>query len=99
MGSVVPLGGDPGWLEAHAELRTLHRRKSRTYGTVEDPLANFTAVADGQPAELYVIQRTIEKLTRAKNMIRAGEADAVVEYPDCASLMLCAEALRRRRLS
>jgi hypothetical protein len=98
LGKVVAIGGDPIWLEEHEKLRGLHIRKSRTYGTLADPLGNFAAVADGEPAELYAIQRTIEKLTRAKNMIRNGDADAVKEYPDCASLMLCAEALRRRRV-
>lgn len=99
MSGIVVALGDPGWLAAHQELRRLHIRKSATYGNQDDALHNFQAVAEAtsQPPERYVIERTIEKLTRALNMIDAGTADAVKEYPDCASLMLCAEALRRRR--
>ena len=91
--------GDRRWHAAHAELRKLHVNKSSTYGTDEDPLANFTAVAakNGQPPEFYALERIEEKLTRAMNMIRAGKAGAVKEYPDIASLALCAEALLRRR--
>lgn len=91
--------GDPLWIEAHDELRALHLRKSATYGTTADPLANFAdiaAVANQQP-ERYVLERIVEKCSRALHMIDAGKADEVKEYPDVASLALCAEALRRRR--
>ena len=98
VGTAIP-AGDPDWIAAHAELLPLHLRKSSTYGNADDPLANFTTVADfnGDDPEVYVIERCIEKLTRALNMIRVDRAGEVKEYSDVASLMLCAEALRRRR--
>ena len=90
--------GDPGWLMAHGALLELHRDKSSTYGTGADPLANFTAVAaiTGDPPELYVALRMIEKLSRAVNQIRAGSPLDVAEWPDLAGLALCGEALRIR---
>ena len=93
------LNGDPLWMEAHHELRDLHLRKSATYGRDDDRFRNFTAVASlaGGPPERYALLRIIEKATRALNMIDAGDADAVAEYPDIGSLGLCCEALRRRR--
>lgn len=94
-------GADRQWLAAHGELIKLHVDKSSTYGAGTDRFANFHAVADttGKPPEHYVLQRIIEKATRALNMIDGGIADDVREYPDIASLGLCAEALRRRRLA
>lgn len=91
-------GGDPHWLAAHDALVALHLRKSATYGIEEDRFANFTAVAEttGAPAERYVLERIVEKATRALNMIDAGAQALVKEYPDIASLGLCAEALQRR---
>lgn len=92
---------DPHWLDAHRALPALHAEKSSTYGTDSDRFANFTAVAIVQPGnvprERYAIERAIEKLTRALNMIDAGSADDVVEYPDVASLALGCEAMRRHR--
>jgi hypothetical protein len=90
--------GDPLWIEAHAELAALHERKSATYGTDQEKFSNFIAVATvtGRPPELYIAERMIEKLTRTVNMIQAGDAQAVKEWPDLASLALCAEAIRRR---
>lgn len=92
-------GADQGWLETHGELLPLHIEKSATYGNEQDRLANFTAVAaaTGNRPEQYVIERIVEKATRCLNMIRAGAADEVREYPDMASLALVCEALRRRR--
>lgn len=92
-------GGDPDWLEAHAELLALHREKSSTYGTKADPLANFSESAGflGQAAEYPVLVRMFDKLSRALHMLEAGRANEVKEWPDLASLALCAEALRRRR--
>lgn len=88
-------------MEAHAELRALHVEKSSTYGTDDDPLANFSesAVMLGKPAEYAVLVRILDKASRAVHMIDAGSADDVKEWPDIASLALCAEALRRRRVS
>lgn len=90
---------DPLWFEAWEALGELHERKSSTYGSPDDPLRNFTEVGDltGEPAERYALLRIVEKATRALNMIDAGDADAVKEYPDMASLALCCEALRLRR--
>ncbi len=91
---------DNHWLEAHRELRALHFNKSATYGSETDPLANFVKtgeLADVAP-ERVAILRTVEKLVRALNMIDAGKGHLVAEYPDVASLALCCEALRRRRL-
>lgn len=92
-------GADPGWLEVHRELTDLHVEKSSTYGHDSDRLANFTGLADitGEPEELGPLMRLTEKAIRALNMIRAGNADAVREYADMASLGIICEALRRRR--
>lgn len=94
---VIP--GDPDWRDAHKELLDLHVRKSSTYGTGADPLANFSdsAVLLGKEPEYAVLVRILDKVSRAVHMIDAGQADAVKEYPDIASLALCAEALLRRR--
>lgn len=94
------LGGDPHWLAAHRDLVDLHVEKSSTYGVDDDRFSNFTAIAaaTGAPPERYVLERIVEKATRALNMIDAGAAMAVKEYPDIASLGLCAEALQRRAL-
>lgn len=94
-------GCDPHWLEAHGALPDLHERKSATYGTEDDRFANFTAVAliTRQAIERYALERLVEKATRALNMIDAGQADAVAEYPDIASLGLVCEALRRKRIN
>lgn len=74
--------------------------KSSTYGTEGDALANFSesGVVLGKPAEYAVLVRCLDKIARAVHMIDAGRADEVKEYPDLASLALCAEALRRRRV-
>jgi len=93
-----PPPGDPGWLAAHDELYTLHTKKSATYGTDADRLANFTKLGEaaGQPPERYAVERLIEKAIRALHMIDADIGSDVLEYKDIASLALCAEALRRR---
>jgi hypothetical protein len=85
-------------MKAHADLLRLHKEKSSTYGTGEDRLANFTKLGEAahQPAERYAVERLIEKAIRALHMIDAGQAQDVREYPDLASLALCAEALRNR---
>jgi hypothetical protein len=94
------VGGDPGWIQSYRELLPLHLKKSATYGTDEDKLANFTEVGEitHYPEEYYVALRIIEKLRRAVNMIERGDENDVKEWPDCASLALCGEALRRRRI-
>jgi hypothetical protein len=94
-------GADRHWLAAHGDLIALHVEKSSTYGADDDRLANFAAVSEatGAPPERYVIERIVEKATRALNMIDSGLALDVREYPDIASLGLCAEALLRRRQS
>jgi hypothetical protein len=93
-------GGDFGWLAAHADLLELHIRKSATYGTDDDRLANFTETAYilRKPPEYPIASRMIEKLSRTVHMLDAGDADLVKEWPDLASLALCAESLRRRRI-
>lgn len=91
--------GDPDYLAAHAELAALHALKSAGYGTDEDRLANFTAIADltGEPAWRYPRRRAIEKLARMEALEAQGNIAALEEeHLDVASLMLCAEALRRR---
>lgn len=91
--------GDPGYLEAHAELAVLHAEKSAGYGTDGDRLANFTAIAHmtGEPAWRYPRRRAIEKLARMEALEAQGRVDELeTEHLDVASLMLCAEALRRR---
>lgn len=91
---------DPGWVQVHGELGELHDRKSATYGTETDALANYTGTARklGEPDEYVPMIRIMEKLERAKNLIRAGRADEVKDWKDIAALAIGAEALRRRRL-
>ena len=91
-------GADPRWYEAWSALLDLHVEKSATYGEDEDRLANFTKLgaAAGQPPERYAVERLIEKAIRALHMIDADKSQEVAEYPDLASLALCAEALRIR---
>lgn len=90
---------DQGWIEVHAELLPLHTRKSDTYGSDRDALANYTETARklGEPDEYVPMVRMMEKLERARNLIRAGRADEVTDWPDIAALAIGAEALRRRR--
>lgn len=91
--------GDPDWLDAHRELVDLHIEKSSGYGTGEDPLANFTAVAalSGDPAWLYPLRRSVEKLARCESLYRQGRHAALAEeFRDLAGLALCADALLRR---
>jgi hypothetical protein len=93
-------GGDPEYLELLDELRTLHVTKSAGYGTGKDPLANFMAVAahSGQPAFVYPVLRAVEKLSRWASLYAQGRLDELEEeHLDVASLLLCAEALRRSR--
>jgi hypothetical protein len=97
-GSKRVTAGDPGWISAHADLLALHVEKSSTYGTDDDRFANFTKLGEaaGQSPERYAVERLIEKAIRALHMIDAGRSGEVQEYPDIASLALCAEALRAR---
>jgi len=92
--------GDGGWWEAWAELYPMHVDKSGTYGNQADALANYVNTSEqlGQPDEYTPMARIIEKLERARNMVLAGRADEVKEWPDIAALAIGAEALRRRRL-
>ena len=91
-------GGDPEYLRLLDELRALHVTKSAGYGTKADPLANFLTVAahSGQPAFVYPVLRAIEKLSRWSSLYAQGRVDELEEeHLDVASLLLCAEALRR----
>ena len=91
-------GGHPEYLKLLDELREIHVLKSGGYGTTDDPFANFTSIKEltGQPAFLYPMHRTIEKLTRCISLEQQGRyGELGEEFLDCASLMLCAEALRR----
>lgn len=93
------LDGDPGWYAEWVKLLALHREKSSGYGTDADPLANFTAIAalSGDPAWLYPLRRSIEKLARCESLYRQGRTgDLAEEFRDIASLSLCALALLRR---
>ncbi len=91
--------GDPDWLEVYTGLLRLHCEKSAGYGTGDDRLANFTAVAgiSGDPGFLYPMRRSVEKLARCESLYRQGKfSDLAEEFTDIASLMICAEAMRRR---
>lgn len=93
------VNGDPDYLNALADLRSLHVLKSSGYGTPIDPLANFTAIAKltGEPAYRYPRRRAIEKLARMEALEAQGRTTELEEeHLDVASLLLCAEALRRR---
>lgn len=96
---MASVSGDPNWLAGWRELELLHRRKSSTYGTEDDALANFVKIgeAKAQDPEVYVLDRMMEKLIRCMHMLQAGDGGKIEEWPDLASLALCAEALRRRR--
>lgn len=98
-GCCAPPAGDPGWHEVHRELAALHSEKSSTYGNAADAFANYTGTAEafGEPDEFAPALRIHEKLIRAINMLRAGRADEIKEWPDIAALAIGAEALRRRR--
>ena len=90
--------GHPEYLRLLDELRATHLEKSGGYGTEEDPFANFTAVArhNGRPAYAYAVDRVIEKLERWKSLFAQGRFEELgEEHLDAASLLLCAEALRR----
>ena len=92
--------GDPNWIEAWAELYSLHRTKAGDYGTADDSLANYvlTSEAVGEPDEFTPALRCQEKIVRNLNLIRDGRADDA-DWMDLAALALGAEALRRRRRS
>lgn len=91
--------GDPDWLAAHKDLYDLHLEKSGGYGTDQDPLANFAAVAasTGQPAYLYPLDRIVEKIARIRSLEAQGRIGELGEdLGDIAGLALCASALWRR---
>ena len=94
-----PRGGDQGWWLVHSELGVLHASKADGYGTDEDALANYVRTSEvvGEPDEFTCVLRMHEKIVRCLNLIRAGRANEVDEYPDLAALAVAAEALRRRR--
>ena len=90
--------GHPGYVALLDELRALHKTKSAGYGTGDDPMGNFTAVAHlaGQPRYLYPVHRTIEKLTRVLSLHASGRVGELEEeFLDGASLLLCAAAMLR----
>lgn len=90
--------GHPEYLKLLDELRATHLEKSGGYGTKGDPFANFNAVArhNGRPAFAYAVDRVIEKLERWKSLFAQGRFEELgEEHLDAASLLLCAEALRR----
>jgi hypothetical protein len=90
--------GHPEYLALVNELKRLHLTKSGGYGTGSDPFANFSAVAQasGEPRYLYAILRSLEKLTRCLSLHAQGRVDELgEEFTDTASLLLCAEAMRR----
>ena len=91
--------GHPEYLRLLDEMREVHLEKSGGYGTGEDPFANYNAVArfNGRPAYAYAVDRVIEKLERWKSLFAQGRFEELgEEHLDAASLLLCAEALRRQ---
>jgi len=93
--------GDEYYLGLLDELAELHIRKSSDYGTPDDPLANLVAVATAARESLwrYPRRRAQEKLARIESLERQGRHDELEEeHLEAASLLLCAEALRRRAL-
>jgi hypothetical protein len=93
--------GHPEYLKAADELKRLHLLKSGGYGTARDAFANFSAVGvmTGQVRYVYPVHRAIEKLTRCVSLLAQGrDGELGEEFLDVASLMLCAEAMRREDL-
>jgi hypothetical protein len=98
---VARVQGDEFYLGLLDELSELHVVKSSTYGAPGDALANFTRIAHftGEPAWRYPRRRALEKLARIEELERLGRLDAIEEeHVDAASLLVCAEALRRRHV-
>jgi hypothetical protein len=93
--------GHSEYLALADELKKLHLLKSGGYGTTRDAFANFSAVGEmtGQTRYVYPVHRAIEKLTRCVSLL-AQDRDKELgeEFLDVASLMLCAEAMRREDL-
>lgn len=96
--SLLDAVADIDFRDAHRSLLRLHAEKSSTYGSDDDRLANFAAVAGvtGRPPEVYALERIVEKASRAIHMLSSGQGLEVREYMDIAGLALCAEALLRR---
>jgi hypothetical protein len=91
--------GDPVVLALIDEMRERHIEKSSGYGTGDDPLANFVAVAhsNGRPPWEYALDRDTEKTARLRSLIWQDRLDDLEEeFLDKAGLMLCAAALLRR---
>lgn len=89
-------GGHPGVLAFIDGMRYRHVEKSRGYGTGDDPLANFTAVAavSGRPRCEYPIDRIIEKCTRMKSLIQQGNFNKLAEeFEDIGGLAACGHAM------
>ena len=95
------MSGHPIYLSLLDELRELHLLKSGGYGTGADPLENFTAIARAkrQPRFVYPLDRDYEKSIRCYSLLEQGRVDELgEEFLDKASLLLCAEAMRREDL-
>jgi hypothetical protein len=83
----------------HAELLPLHLLKSSGYGTDADPLVNYVEATRGEGVSpmAYARMRAREKLARCASLEAQGRVGELEEeHKDVASLLLCAEALRRR---
>lgn len=91
--------GDADYLNLLEVLRELHVVKSRGYGSAREPFANFQAIArmSGEPAWRYPRRRALEKIARMEALEAQGRFEELEEeHLDAASLLLCAEALRRQ---
>lgn len=96
----VPMrdGGHPEYVRLLEERLALHIEKSGSYGTEDDPMRNFSIVADltGQPRYLYPVHRALEKLTRVLSLHAQGRTGELEEeFVDVASLLDCATAMVR----
>ena len=91
--------GNPMFFQVLDELRELHSKKGKDYGTAEDPLANVRASADWcVPSWIGTLIRANDKVIRLQSaakgskLVNEGVEDSLI---DLASYAIIALALYR----